>query len=327
MDDLEEVLAGLRNKPTGLIPKRPRVELPFEELPPAHGIKKVNERGEVEVTRPKPVVPNPRHCEIASAAGEEVKPSGKKKRKRRCSENSRLRRRSIEHEKFLKKVREKRDSEVRARTGVGSISTNAQLPRVPQNLKEKYAHCAMEVAQFYNDHPDRNRWLELSEGPNVSNPDGIAGGGKGVFARCDVKKGTFLCPYLGEIKDCRCEGGECLYDMRIRRKMFVCAREILYDVGYLYQDPLWIERPSCAGDILRSNRRYATKERDVACPPNYGRYVNSLTREQRDAGKSFICRFELLEHTRRKEIFLQATRDIKAGEEILAYYGNEYALP
>ena len=60
------------------------------------------------------------------------------------------------------------------------------------------------------------------------------------------------------------------------------------------------------------------------CPPNYARYVNTLSEEQRATGLNFNARFQLDELG--KNVLLVAIRSIRKGEEILADYGRMYVV-
>ena len=172
------------------------------------------------------------------------------------------------------------------------------------------------VAEFYATHNGEHSWIEVSERPNVSNPTGEPGKGKGVFAKRDLLPGTMLCPYVGKTYDKRCDPERgCHYDMKVGENYYVCAHDLPYDIGYLYfVEPA--DRPHGYLDVTQ-----------VGCPapPNYGRYFNSLSKAQQDEGRKFNVTFEG-EETGLHVIWLETSDFVKAGDELLVDYGAEFAV-
>lgn len=165
-----------------------------------------------------------------------------------------------------------------------------------------------QAMEFYESHPGLNRWVEVSERSNLSNPAGVVGGGKGLFAKVAIARGTKICPYVGHsrAKPCPAEEG-CHYDMRFDKRTVICARELEYDFGYLMG----------FDNTTRGCRTLA-----MPTPPNYGRYANSANEGQEDKNN---CVFEAVEDGH-ELIFLQADRDIAEGEELLVDYGSDFII-
>ena len=175
---------------------------------------------------------------------------------------------------------------------------------------------SIAVAEFYAGHLGEHSWIEVSERPNVSNPTGEPGKGKGVFAKRDLLPGTMLCPYVGKAYTKRCDPQRgCHYDMKVGENYYVCAHDLPYDVGYLYfVKPS--DRPHGYDDVTQ-----------VGCPapPNYGRYFNSLSAAQQTEGRKFNVTFEG-EETGHHVVWLETSDFVKAGEELLVDYGDEFAV-
>ena len=258
---------------------------------------------------------------VKSASGQ----VGKRTRVRPRSEHSRRKRQAREFKKLKGKIGIHRATESRQRvphaSNFAGPSVNARLCFYPEQLLTKDDRCSEVMAAFYEGHYLDNEFLEVSDRANVSNPSGEPGKGQGVFARKHIPSGTWVCPYLGNVRVSRCPDEEkCQYDMKLRDDVYVCARGWRYDVAYLQGDRSTGE--ACDSDL--SLRRSGIKS-DQACPPNYARYVNSLSKAQLDAGMKFNCEFVSTEE-KSDEIFIQTTRDIAAGEELLADYGDEFEI-
>ena len=325
-DELDKVLAMTRDRPAGLIPRKSGIDFPRDSE---------GERLSLSSDPPKKprlsahaTTPNPRHCESdgkGESSGEQKK--GKKTRKRPRSEGSRKRRVAINCKKLRSKILRKRGDECRNRAAFhkGLMPLSARVCFFPEQLLAKDRRCSKVVRDFYVSHGESNRYLTVSEGANVSNPSGVKGGGKGVFARTDIPKGTLVCPYLGKLRAKHCPAVDlCQYDMLLGDRGVICAREITHDVGYLYDNwEVKTDHGFRKGAILN----------EAPCPPNYARYVNSLTKEQLGGGAKFNCRFDEIasdvdgnEDPDVIEVFLKTLRDISAGEELLASYGDTFIL-
>lgn len=121
-----------------------------------------------------------------------------------------------------------------------------QLPSRPQVLS---------TTAFYRAHPGRNRWLKVRTGRNITGQLSE----RGVFAICHIPPHTRLAPYLGEVCDAESRGPYCLH-VKDAENELICldAHSQLYNIGYLTHLSAY-----------RSSRTPA--------PPNYARFVNSLT--------------------------------------------------
>ena len=103
--------------------------------------------------------------------------------------------------------------------------------------------------------------------------------------------------------------------MKVGENYYVCAHDLPYDVGYLYfVKPS--DRPHGYDDVTQ-----------VGCPapPNYGRYFNSLSAAQQAEGRKFNVTFEG-EETGHHVVWLETSDFVKAGEELLVDYGDEFAV-
>ena len=214
-DELDKVLAMTRDRPAGLIPRKSGIDFPRDSE---------GERLSLSSDPPKKprlsahaTTPNPRHCESdgkGESSGEQKK--GKKSRKRPRSEGSRKRRVAINCKKLRSKIIRKRSDDCRNRAAFhqGLMPLSAPVCFFPEQLLAKDRRCSKVVREFYASHGESNRYLTVSEGANVSNPSGVKGGGKGVFARTDIPKGTLVCPYLGKLRAKHCPAVDlCQYDM------------------------------------------------------------------------------------------------------------------
>ena len=162
----------------------------------------------------------------------------------------------------------------------------------------------------------KHRWW-----PNFSNPKGKEGGGAGVFARKDIPAGTVLCPYVALKQGKRCEEmyrgvtpvHRCGYCMLVDKStgLYFCARQIKYDVLYLSVP---------AGDSPHGVPEIRAER--CPSPPNYARYVNTLTPIQRES-HSFNCIFEA-DGEGVDVVWLVSSVDIKKGSELSVDYGNKF---
>jgi hypothetical protein len=190
-------------------------------------------------------------------------------------------------------------------------------PLIPINEERKLAKAnqtSTETGEFYGKHAEENCWLEVSEGKNVSNPMGVKGGGKGVFAMVDIPAGTRICPYVGEVRSAPCSVEEgCNYDARVHAGFYICARSIEYDIGYFSQT-----------DSTTWNGHKGVQVKRP-CPPNFGRYVNSLTEEALSDGQVYNCSLENSDDGH-DVIFITTLEFVRAGEELLMDYGTDFTV-
>ena len=153
-----------------------------------------------------------------------------------------------------------------------------------------------------------NQYLTVSAGVNHANPTGT-NGHKGVFAKCDIPVSTYICPYLGQVL--RKAPADCEYTVQLDKMTFVDAREILYDSAYI---------------MLR--KKFRESSRHFKCPPNYGRYINTLNAK---VGWQYNVLMERRNHyfnatleadrDGTDTVWVYANRNIRKGEEILMDYG------
>lgn len=187
-------------------------------------------------------------------------------------------------------------------------------PQICLNIETKLTHsyhASPQTLDFYRDHGVVNKWLRVSEESNASNPDGKVGGGKGVFATCNIPDRTRICPYVGAQTCSPCDVDErCQYCLQLYKGCIVCARNTLLDIGYLAK-----------GDTERSGGTLCTLA--APAPPNYGRYFNTLLGERDEL--EFNCMFEIVDDGY-DAMFIHTTRDIVAGEELLIDYGNLFTI-
>ena len=129
-----------------------------------------------------------------------------------------------------------------------------------------------------------------------------------MFAKCDIPAGVRVCPYVGEHKNCPCppEVG-CEYDLQMDREIFVCARNVPMDIGYLQS-----AYPDKDHSFIKSKH---------ANSPNYGRYFNTAM------GKDLLdnCLFDIAGDGL-DAMFIKTSRDIKEGEELLVDYGDYFFI-
>ena len=118
----------------------------------------------------------------------------------------------------------------------------------------------------------------------VIKTSGLPGAGKGLFTRKQIQKGALVVEYSGSIKTWK----------------EIQANEIFN--GYVFY-------------ITRNHVVDAMKNRKAP-----GRYANDAKGQNRVTG----LRNNAAHITRQKKVFIQATRDIPAGAEILVDYGKEY---
>ncbi|HEY0030914.1 MAG TPA: SET domain-containing protein [Bacteroidia bacterium] len=114
----------------------------------------------------------------------------------------------------------------------------------------------------------------------------LSGAGKGLFTKRDIKKGERIVEYLGEI----------ITEGELNR------RAEKNDYGYSF---------------------YINKRRVIDAfyfPEALARYANDAKGLTRIPGLRNNCCYEIYNH----KAYIQAERNIKAGEEIFVGYGSEY---
>ena len=251
--------------------------------------------------------------------GDVAAPASKKKRPtRKGSKSNRERHRERSSKRFISHVGKLRRNDIVARRGRMSPKVNALYMRLRKDMSEfDSAGMSQWAVRFYDHHGVRNKFLRVSADgePNISNPDGVKGGGRGVFATREIWEFETLCPYVSHVRERACDPSlECEYCLRIDKHTFLCSREAKYDSGYL----MMAERREV-------KMQHAGVNMDEPCPENFGRYVNTLLPGQPDEGR-FNAEFEASPDGL-PAVYLKATRKILEGEEILAPYGNLYFGP
>jgi hypothetical protein len=245
-----------------------------------------------------------------------------KKRRNRRSKNSKAKTQAKGRKEMAGRAKHCRGEQMRE-SSMGYTPRRRNLyPKVSATWLTQLAKVedlggSTQIHQFYEDHCIDNEYLRVSEEANVSNPTGREWYGKGVFARKNIPKDVLLCPYVGYGRDKPCprdkDDKRCCYDMRVRDGFYICAKDVRFDSRYLM-----LVKPS------DERKPYDSVQCKRPCPPNYGRYVNTLTREQLKDGKTFNARFQL--DQKEENVLLVATRKISEGEEILAYYGDNFGI-
>ena len=147
------------------------------------------------------------------------------------------------------------------------------------------------------------KFLPRSKNTNADVKDN---GHQGVFALQDLPKGFVICPYVVMVM--YLSEHVTAYSLGLTKTSIVDAQKEDLDVGYLYK---------CM------NAR-------VKCPPNYGKYINSLdsrVTSQKARLKNPLlalnCVFSpCVDGT--DTIWIVASRDIRNGEELLLDYGDNY---
>ncbi len=240
-----------------------------------------------------------------------AKQPGKNKRRNRTGAGHKKRRQKMSFLVFRRRIRARRKESLRARgahLAGGSKSVGPKISVRKSVTLDGAPLVSQETVDFYSEHPLSNRYLEVSERANASNPDGVPGEGKGVFAKCDIPAGVRVCPYVGEHKNCPCPPEvECEYDLQMDREIFVCARNTLEDIGYLQS-----AYPEKDHDFIKA---------DHPNSPNYGRYFNTAM------GKGLLdnCLFDIAGDGL-DAMFIKTSRDIKQGEELLVDYGDYFFI-
>ena len=246
----------------------------------------------------------------------------KKKAKRKRSAGSKKKQDAKNSKKYARKIRAARAHAYKEHLALDWL--NKRTPAFPYNV-EKWLSVgthSSEVPVFYREHYLRHSQLEVRfTGPNFSNPKGKEGGGAGVFARKDIPAGTVLCPYVALKQGKRCEEmhrgasfvHRCGYCMLVDKStgLYFCARQIKYDLLYLSVP----EGESAHGVAEIMAERYSS-------PPNYARYVNTLTPIQLETD-SFNCIFEA-DREGVDVVWLVSSVDIKQGSELSVDYGDKF---
>lgn len=235
---------------------------------------------------------------------------------KRCSRNALEKRRKKSWKAYLLKIRTERAKNCRLRLENCALSgkTRSDFSQGPQMFLNPEGHLrgvmdsSPQVLSFYEEHGSRNQLIRVSDEVNVSNLEGKEGGGKGVFAICDIAADTRLCPYVGDQRCVPCDADvHCQYCLRLYTGLVVCAREHLYDQGYL----MALDTSSTHGSVKLPFR----------CPDNYGRYFNTIFGET--AESDFNCMFEIV-NDGFDAMFIHTQRAVKAGEELLVDYGGAF---
>ena len=236
-------------------------------------------------------------------------PKKKKHRRNRTGKGHKEKRQQMARLVFQRKIRKKRKESLSIRgacLSAGKESVGPKISVLKSVMLDGAPLVSQETVDFYSEHPLSNRYLEVSERANASNLKGVPGEGKGVFAKCDIPAGVRVCPYVGKHKNCPCppEVG-CEYDLQMDREIFICARNILEDIGYLQS-----AYPDKDHSFIKAEHPNS---------PNYGRYFNTAM------GKGLLdnCLFDIAGDGL-DAMFIKTSRDIKEGEELLVDYGDYF---
>ena len=233
-------------------------------------------------------------------------PSKPRSSRNRKSAGAKKRRAEKQHKRWVDKITLERNRSMKDRCAQVHLFGPVIAPSL--QFREDLLSCnpdqSAQVTEFYNS--GANVSLRLSEDgePNVSNPSGTLGGGRGVFAAKDLPARTSLCPYLGHSRRTRCARDvACKYCLKVGPDSVICAREVLYDVGWLL--------------ARNAGKRALAVYDEGSCEPNYSRYFNSVP-----GGKAedFNVAFEG-EEGGHLLCFLETTRAVSKGDELLVDYG------
>ena len=228
-----------------------------------------------------------------------------KKRRRRSSKGCTKLKQAQRSEEFLARVFKLREKDVLKRTPDSSVTAKTVpfLGVLSQGAYDFRGMINPFVDSFYALHRGDNQYLEVRSGVNVANPLG-SNGQKGVFTKCNVFAGTTLCPYVGKQKE---HHGSSQYSMYLDNNSYIDAHSVEFDMGY----------------FLYTDHQLKTQ---APCPPNYGRYVNSIRED--DPGQSHLYFNAVLEPDEQgfDEVWVIALTDIPAGTEVLVDYGSDFVV-
>ena len=203
-------------------------------------------------------------------------------------------------------AKRKRDVQVRCPEG-GSCSVTPFLfsSSLGSKSKEYLQQLSEDVQDFYREHCPCNKLVEVCSGINIANPLGL-NSKNGVFSLCFIPAGTRICPYVGEVYKRQSSSGK--YIMELSRDVFLDAEHNPYDVGYLFfLDP--------------------ELSKGLKCPPNYGRYVNTIYPEDLNLKLFEYNCFFCGDESGLNVVWVVALVDIPPKVELLVDYGSSYPLP
>ena len=246
----------------------------------------------------------------------ETKPQKKKATRRgKRGKGASAKNQEKQFQKYLRKVRFKRTGNRLTREHVGRTHVYPEIEVGRKADRQDYTEeCSPQALEFYQDHAGGNRFLEVSDRANASNPEGTSGGGKGVFARVDIPKDTRVCFYTGVGQSTACDASvSCGYCLHVAPGFYLCAREELYEYGYLI---------GCLG---ADEARYHNGDAALLpgpCPPNYGRYVNTVSKLLKKR-PPYNCAFELGDDGH-DLMWITTCLAVAKGEELLIDYGSAF---
>ena len=238
------------------------------------------------------------------------------RRRHRKSHSCRAKHNAAFSANFIRRVREVRVQEMQNRACDDVYENRGNNKNISPSIfvldmtdERNITGADTNTALLYALHGSKNKWVYVSEQPNVSNPGGVEGGGKGLFARKPIPAGTRICPYVG----IKCGPGQACrtrrnaYRMRCHTACSIDACDCLYDIGYL--------------GMLRPLARVKRP-----CPPNYGRYCNTIdSTNPAQRSLAYNCHWEGSDEGY-EEVWLYASVDIATDTELLSDYGNEYSV-
>ena len=254
------------------------------------------------------------------SGGSQAPAGGQKKKRprRKGGKKAKQRQKKRQLKKWFSKIWAKRAEDRRNRGSKFAIGKVTPLVLLSWGkLAEKHTDMSQGAFDFYCAHEGGNRVLRLSRDgeANVSNPTGKKGGGRGVFARKEITRGTILCPYAGEVHGRACLASVgCQYDLMIDKSTYLCAGKVLFDIGYHMMDDMY-------------NPRNAGVKHVAPSEPNYGRYFNTLlaVNGERPEEEDFNVFFEVCSHGH-DIVYARARCNIPKGTELLVDYGALYDL-
>lgn len=160
--------------------------------------------------------------------GKHVRPQGKGSKKKKNQKNN---------NRKIAELQAKRERDLNLLSATDHKGRHLS-PAVSIKERGKYSEEMQEESEatkaFYDEQKGRaNAWLMVSERPNVSNPDGVSGGGKGVFAKKSIPSDTLVAPYVGILQASACDAKiGCQYCLKVCKGQVICSRETKVDMMY-----------------------------------------------------------------------------------------------
>ena len=231
--------------------------------------------------------------------------STKPKPRNRRGRGSLLRRSNRYRYAYRERAAARRIWERSVRCPEGQLDAHRQLCKVVPYLHSSSQDARGEVCQcvldFYHRCGIVNPYVEVRSGLNIANPLGDKPEQQGLFSLQDLEPGLRFCLYSGEVYTSRPSWGA--YILEIAKDFYIDAERDTRDIGYLW--PL-------------GSQAYLAR-----VPHNHGRYINTVYPSDHAAGWRFNCEF-VVDESGLDVVWVQTTRAVAAGEELLADYGKLY---